>query len=445
MGLLDQGIQLFANMSARNKASTLEQQKFDYNRYTDDMTRALNVKKYMTETGFKLNAEDLAERKALAGSYNAQSDNLQGLLTMYRADFEKATDEGAKDYIKGLMAKIEDRMGKLGEGADIQFPLAKMEQEARDKGVDIDALNAEADKRFGRDLDDGEINRGISGKGVQGGQAQGSNQMVRRSTDGGRVGMGQNGRNGTSSNVSIPSSNVSNEDDITALQNQVQELIASVQGKIEQPEQPQESQPLNIPGRQATQITQPQEEPVDPRFNRQTAAQVEADKYRKEQYDTAYKMAEKANFDKLERKYKYIDDRGGSIEDEQTKTENEILSMMKDKQWIETMVGKGRKRSLDVEDMLYTGLRQLMGKKPKKHENVRDIWGVKYKTNTAALEAKIQAKKNKLEELNILSGEYTTQGDVELARPAQHQINTGYSITDSSKIEKRKSLYGGYR
>lgn len=441
-------ISAFDTAGRQNVQQDVQMQKIDVNNFWKQAQMTFDAGKFLTNTKIKLDNQDIAERKEMSSGYNILIDNITGQMGSLRGMLDKETNPGV---VKNLRKQIEVLDGRLKNAEGVYekwYPLERQVFDAGQAGYDVSGLEQEGNQLYGTDIDPKTLEGQKGGNGRQGGFDR-ATAPIRTTPSPVQMPAERHGQrtperipSGMSEMLSkdeMPSND--NMQDIEALKSQVQELIGQVQSKLggEQVD----SQPLDIPG--VRQDIQPDIQPTAP-----TVAQREAEKYAGEQ---GIKL-EQEQYDRyltgLTSKYKYLDVKGMSVEDEIKATETDILEKQKLIQWIEHKASTGRTRSFSPTDILGTGIQQLMGAvSPKikgmmtKPKSVMTAWGKRYSTDTTAMERDIERAKIKIDELNQLSELYVPGGGI--PSEAQEQINTGMTSEQRNIAQRRNKLYGAYR
>lgn len=453
MGLaqtLSSVISAFDSVGKQNTQQDVAMQKIDVNNFWKQAQMTFDAGKFLTNTKITLDRMDMEERKRVFGAYDTTIDNISSQIS---ADEVLKSREVNKSVINMLNKRIKDnrtRRLRMEEVSEKLYPTEKKIFDAGQAGYDISGLQQEGDQLYGEDIDPKTLEGERGGNGSQRGFDRSAAPTritpspVQMPTE--RHGQRTPERiSNDSIRQDIPSDTKVAPRDVSALKQQVQDLIGQVQTKISGV---QDRQPLDIPGaRQPTPIAQPTTTPQDMPL---TVAQREANKYigekeiklEQEQYDRYLTS--------LTSKYKYLDRKGMSVDDEIKITETDILEKQKLIQWIDMMASTGRTRSVSPTDILGTGIQQLMAKivpgfesiltKPK---SVMTAWGKRYSTDTTSIQNDIERAKIKIDELNQLAELYVPGG----GRPseAQEQINTGMTAEQRNIATRRNKLFGAYR
>lgn len=461
MGLADtlgKMITAFDSADKQNTEQSIQMQKIDVNNFWKQAQMTFDAGKFLTNTRIKLDQMDMEERKRVFGAYDTTIDNITGQIS---SDETLKSRETNQSVINMLNKRIEDnrnRRLRMEEVSEKLYPTEKKMFDAGQAGYDVDSLQQEGNQLYGDDIDDKDskaLEDQKGGNGRQGGISQGGGQMadkipssrpsVQRDNIPSRM---------LSKDSALPSDDLQ-DDNIQALQQQVQDLISEIQARLggSQDSQPLPSLPLNIPGaRQPVQDIQPaqpdmqQDVPDVPL----TQAQREAEKYTSEQEIKFEQESYDRYLTGLTSKYKYLDTKGVSIEDEIKTTETDILEKQKLIQWIDMMASTGRTRAWSPTDVLGTGIQQLMAKTVpgvesilKKPKSVMTAWGKRYSTDTTSMQNDIERAKIKLDELNQLSSLYTPGGGI--PSEAQELINTGMTSEQRNTAQRRSKIFGAYR
>ncbi len=306
----------FLQSMGDTKTANNEQQWREHKLQVDNYWKESARSEKALDFGIKFDQMEQSHQKNIIQGYDTAIDNIQAMIGGYKSDLSKLGNEDGKTktWIENKIYELEQRESNMQGDMERMLPHEKLNLIARNKGINVDELDQEADSNFGRDLDDAEVKEGMRPNSRQGGQQGGNGQMTRRNSQHNRSGSGQTGGNYSSSNASnangVPSSNDNSQstvisgqdeqghplhtrynpdgsvserrlgpmrqveepglnipgatgatnrqmlpradgmDELVALQNQVSELISQVQNKSNGNSN---NQPLNIPGGQITQ------------------------------------------------------------------------------------------------------------------------------------------------------------------------------------------------
>lgn len=473
-------INQFGAAKQTNIQQDFQTHKLDVSNFWKQAEMSNDINKFVINTGIKFDQMEKADQKNMANQYDTRMDNMRGLLNDDKSAWAATTDKNVKKFLMSRILKHEKSIGNLDQAMEKLYPIEKQIFDAGQQGYDVDEMGRQGDQLYGRDLDATEEKEGRRVDGSAMAQVKRDAPTVRITQEPGQPARRETIDQDISSNVSnaniVPSSNVSgytgdtgrpmlprrDDNEIEILQNQVRDLIGKVQGKIERGRDgDRDTQPLNIPGRQDVQGIQTQAQPQDiqpqesiqyqdPRFAAQTPAQIEADRYIGEQIGKTEQESYDRAINQLTAKYKYLDTKGISVEDEKLATETDIIEKQKLVDWIEHMASSGRTRSKSPSDFVLTGLQQLAGaaspgikKLYKRPKYVQGAWWGRHSTDTTKLVNEIERDKIKLQELGELSSYYTPGGSIPSAN--EMLIRTGMTEEQQAKTSKRQSLYGGYR
>jgi hypothetical protein len=476
-------INQFGATKQTNIQQDLQAHKLDVSNFWKQAEMSNDINKFVINTGIKFDQMEKADQKNMANQYDTRMDNIRGLLNDDKSAWAATTDKNVKKFLMSRISKHEKTIANLDGAMEKLYPIEKQIFDAGQQGYDVDEMGRQGDQLYGRDLDATEEKEGRRADGSTMAQVKRDAPTVRITQEPGQPARRETIDGDISSNVSnanvVPSSSVSgytgdtsstgrqmlprrDDNEIEILQNQVRDLIGKVQDKIERGRDG-DAQSLNIPGRQDVQIQpqardiqpqdiQPQESTQyqDPRFAAQTPAQIEADRYIGEQIGKEEQESYDRAINQLTAKYKYLDTKGISVEDEKINVENNIIEKQKLVDWIEHMASAGRTRAKSPSDFVLTGLQQLAGavspgikKLYKRPKYVQGAWWGRHSTDTTKLVNEIERDKIKLQELGELSSYYTPGGSIPSAR--ETEIETGMTEEQQAKASKRQSLYGGYR
>lgn len=440
-------ISAFDSAGKQNTQQDIQMQKIDVNNFWKQAQMTFDAGKFLTNTRISLDKMDNEERKRVFGAYDTTIDNI---TTQISSDETLKSRETNQSVINMLNKRIQDnrnRRLRMEEVSEKLYPTEKKMFDAGQAGYDISGLQQEGEQLYGEDMDSKALEGQRGGNGRQGDISQAGGQMVDKIPS----------PRPLKRLDSVPSRTLAKDDilpsddtqDIEALQKQVQDLIGQVRGRLEGG---RDGQPLSIPGARQP-IRQPMQPDIKPDIQQEvplTQAQREAEKYAGEQ---GIKF-EQEQYDRyltgLTSKYKYLDTKGVSIEDEIQTTETDILEKQKLIQWIDMMASTGRTRAWSPTDVLGTGIQQLMAKTipgaekmMKKPKSVMTAWGKRYSTDTTNIENEIERSKIKIDELNQLSELYVPGGGV--PSEAQEQIRTGMTSEQRNTAQRRSKLFGAYR
>lgn len=466
MGLADTLGQMISAFDSTNKQNTqqdMQMQKIDVSNFWKQAQMTFDAGKFLTNTRIKLDNMDMEERKRVFGAYDTTIDNITGQIGSINTLLSKETNQSVINSYRKQLEVLGGRLKNVEAVSEKLYPTERKMFDAGQAGYDIDSLQQEGNQLYGEDVDEKDLDskasqgqRGDNGRQDGINQAGGqiadkipsSRQLVRRDNIPSEM---------LAKDSALPSGNLMEGFiGLDALKQQVQDLISQVQGRLGdgQDSQPLPSLPLNIPGaRQPMQDIQPMQPDIQPDIQQDvplTTAQREAEKYTSEQ---GIKF-EQENYDRyltgLTSKYKYLDTKGVSIEDEIKTTETNILEKQKLIQWIDMMASTGRTRAWSPTDILGTGIQQLMAKTVpgfesilKKPKSVKTAWGKRYSTDTTSMQNDIERAKIKLDELNQLSELYTPGGGI--PSEAQELINTGMTAEQRNTAQRRSKIFGAYR
>lgn len=490
-------ISAFDSAGKQNTQQDIEMQKIDVSNFWKQAQMTFDAGKFLTNTKISLDRMDMEERKRVFGAYDTTIDNISSQIS---ADETLKSRETNQSVINMLNKRIKDnrnRRLRMEEVSEKLYPTERKMFDAGQAGYDIDNLQQEGNQLYGEDIDSKALESQKGGNGRQGGINQGSGQMVDKIPLSKPPVQRDNGLNGRLAKDGMLAKD--DTQDIDALKKQVQDLIGEVQARLG------DSQPLNIPGarlpfdpegrgydyKEGIKADEAGHYPSrDPRtgqilkgrghptydktirgeeeagyemyqgeggkyYSRPkdvplTVAQREANKYIGEQGIKFEQEQYDRYMTSLTSKYKYLDKKGISIDDEIKTTETDILEKQKLIEWIDMMASTGRTRAWSPTDVLGTGIQQLMAKTVpgfesilKKPKSVKTAWGKRYSTDTTSIQNDIERAKIKIDELNQLSELYVPGGGI--PSEAQEQIKTGMTTEQQNTAQRRSKIYGAYR
>lgn len=440
-------ITAFDSAGKQNVQQDIQMQKIDVNNFWKQAGMTFDAGKFLTNTRIKLDQMDMEERKRVFGAYDTTIDNISSQISNDETLKSRETNQSVINMLNKRIEGNRNRRLRMEEVSEKLYPTEQKMFDAGQAGYNINELQQEGNQLYGEDIDSKALEGQRGGDGRQGGLDRATAPTVRITQEPGRPAQHQTIPSKMLAKDSVlPSDDMQ---DVEALKSQVQDLIGQVQTKLEGG---QDIRPLSIPGarRPIRQPMQPDIQPDMPQEVPLTQAQREAEKYAGEQ---GIKF-EQEQYDRyltgLTSKYKYLDTKGVSIEDEIKTTETDILEKQKLIQWIDMMASTGRTRAWSPTDVLGTGIQQLMAKTipgaekiMKKPKSVMTAWGKRYSTDTTTIQNDIERAKIKLDELNQLSELYTPGGGI--PSEAQELINTGMTSEQRNTAQRRSKLFGAYR